>query len=419
MAQKAHDVLIRGLYRTASAGISDGELLRLSCAGEQSAFRAIVERHAPRLMRLCRCVLNDDHEAEDAVQETFRRLWKHARPVAAKGEDATAWLVTTAYRRALQLRETLARRRARESPTPVPPEALTAPDPAAGLAHKELEAIIHESLAEIPAAYREPFVLRVLQDLDYAVISCQLGIDPHTARRRVARAKEKLRQALEKRGVALGVGVLITCLSVKAAKAAAPLSQGLIDAVAKASAASASRRGLARLTLILGLLLILGTGSDVCLRWFQTPATDPGAPPAAASSEETPPPGAGGAGLAAAAIRDVRQKKLEDEIVPRLIADLEKIFGTASLNQAKVTDDEAIVVLNWKVSALEASQTVWLKYGLKTDEFLVWRIGTDRKMHYVDPTQPVYTELWRDGPKIILGKREVADMAVALKSLKD
>src|SRR4051794_20006778 len=112
--------------RTAFGGdrpaVPDGELLRRFAAGEQAAFTALVERHGPMVLALCRRVLGHAHDAEDAFQAGFLVLARKARGLDRSGPLGN-WLYTVACRVALRARAVSARRRRVEEARAMSPTA--------------------------------------------------------------------------------------------------------------------------------------------------------------------------------------------------------------------------------------------------------------------------------------------------------
>src|SRR4029077_4969252 len=87
--------------RHASANTPDEELLRRFVAsGDATAFELLLWRHERMVMGVCRRILRDIHDAEDAFQATFLVLARKARSISAR-QAVTTWLHTVAYRVAL------------------------------------------------------------------------------------------------------------------------------------------------------------------------------------------------------------------------------------------------------------------------------------------------------------------------------
>jgi RNA polymerase sigma factor (sigma-70 family) len=160
------------------------------------------------VLAVCRRVLGDAHEAEDAFQATFLILARKATSVVRR-EKVASWLHGVACRTAREARVRAHRRRAREervskSPRIEPPEQeLLA----------ELRAILDEELARLPARYRGPVVLCELEGLSRREAAQRLGIPEGTLSSRLARGKDRLRGRLLRRGLALpAVPILATLL---------------------------------------------------------------------------------------------------------------------------------------------------------------------------------------------------------------
>src|SRR5262245_44463450 len=99
--------IVRAIKPVATA--PDSDLLRQFVKlRDESAFRAVVERHGPMVLRVCRRVLGRHHAAEDAFQATFLALSRHPERVR-KAESLSAWLHGTAHRVALKARRSAAR----------------------------------------------------------------------------------------------------------------------------------------------------------------------------------------------------------------------------------------------------------------------------------------------------------------------
>jgi RNA polymerase sigma factor (sigma-70 family) len=200
------------------AAVPDHELIeRFAVYHEEAAFAALVRRHGPLVLGVCRRVLTDPHAAEDCFQATFLILARKARSLRGP-KSLGSWLYGVATRTALKARAQAARRRVCERHAAVA-EAVT---PADGLVWKDLRPKLDEAIAGLPEKYRTPFVLHYLEGLTVAQVAHQLGCPSGTTSVRLARAREQLRARLARQGLAWGIGTLATALAPGAASAAWP-----------------------------------------------------------------------------------------------------------------------------------------------------------------------------------------------------
>jgi RNA polymerase sigma factor (sigma-70 family) len=197
--------LIRRLSAAHLAAVAtDGELVqRFTARGEEAAFAALVRRHGPLVLGVCRRVLNDAHAAEDCFQVTFLVLARKAGSLTSP-QSLGPWLHGVAMRTALKARAREARRRACERRA----AAAEAVAPCDGPAWRDLRLKLDAAIAALPDKHRTPFVLHHLQGLTVAEVAGRLGCPPGTAAARLARAKEQLRARLARQGLAWGMGAL-------------------------------------------------------------------------------------------------------------------------------------------------------------------------------------------------------------------
>ena len=151
-------------------GLSDGELLGLFAGGHDEraelAFTTLVERHGPMVLRVCRSILRDEHDAQDAFQATFLILVRRA-PLIRKRESVGSWLHGVALRVSVCARTALARRRRHEqcaggyAPTCSGDE----------LESREIAAVLHEELGRLPERYRAAVVLCYLEGLSCEAVA--------------------------------------------------------------------------------------------------------------------------------------------------------------------------------------------------------------------------------------------------------
>jgi RNA polymerase sigma factor (sigma-70 family) len=176
---------------------ADADLVaRFALAGDEAAFGELVRRHGPMVLGVCRRLLPNRHDAEDAFQATFLLLARNAAAIR-KRDAVGSWLYGTAYRVASRARGDAARRRAREG------KAAAAPvyDPRVEAAWRELRPILDDELNRLPEKYRRPLVLCYLQGLTNAEAARLLGWTKGTVSGRLARARDLLRARLKRRGV--------------------------------------------------------------------------------------------------------------------------------------------------------------------------------------------------------------------------
>ena len=210
-----------GLFRHGAAShLSDEELLGRFVArrdeAAEAAFAALVERYGPMVLGVCRRVLGDRHEAEDAFQATFLVLARKAGSIARRAQLAN-WLFGVACRTALDARARALRRKAREQRVHAMTRSQTRPAEDGEPVLDELRAILDEELARLPERYRGAVVLCELDGLSRRAAARRLGIPEGTLSSRLARAKELLRRRLGRRGLALSAIALDRALMREAA----------------------------------------------------------------------------------------------------------------------------------------------------------------------------------------------------------
>jgi RNA polymerase sigma-70 factor (ECF subfamily) len=210
---------IRKLTAPGSAAENTDAKLLARFVGQQdeTAFAALVQRHGPMVLGVCRRVLGDLHDAEDACQAAFLVLARKARSLA-RPEALGNWLYGVAYRTALKARAEAIRRRARESQV----AARAVRDPAAELILQELRLLLDDELNRLPAKYRAPFVLCFLAGQTHEEAALTLGCPRKTITTRLTRARERLHARLLRRGLTLSAAAFAAALSRDRASAAGP-----------------------------------------------------------------------------------------------------------------------------------------------------------------------------------------------------
>jgi RNA polymerase sigma factor (sigma-70 family) len=194
---------------------TDAELLELFLEyRDETAFATLVQRHGPMVMGVCRRLLRDPGDAEDAFQATFLVLVRKA--FALTGQASLApWLHGVAQRTALKARSLAARRAAWQEPLHIEPPAKVVPTTDAW----EWQVLLEQEVQRLPDKYRVPVVLCYLAGQSKRAAAAHLGLPEGTVSSRLARARETLHRRLSRRGVVLsgiGVGALLTPQAVTA-----------------------------------------------------------------------------------------------------------------------------------------------------------------------------------------------------------
>jgi RNA polymerase sigma factor (sigma-70 family) len=217
-----HDVLpeLRGAGRLPDdGGTTDGRLLeRFVSDRDEAAFEALVRRHGPMVLGVCRRLLHNPQDAEDAFQATFLVLVRKAAAVGRR-ELLGNWLYGVAYRTALDARSAAARRRARERQVSAMPEPEANDGADVG---PDLRPLLDQELSRLPDKYRVPVVLCDLQGGTRRGVAEQLGVPEGTLSGRLTTARRMLARRLARRGLVLSAGALTAALSPGAASACVP-----------------------------------------------------------------------------------------------------------------------------------------------------------------------------------------------------
>jgi RNA polymerase sigma factor (sigma-70 family) len=233
---------LRKIVVTASGGEStDRQLLeRFVRDRDANAFAGLVQRHGPMVLGVCRRVLRNADDAEDAFQATFLVLVHKARAIG-RPDRLGNWLYGVAYRTALRARSYAARRRIQEERVIQMPAA----DPALEVAAKDLRQALDRELAGLSEKYRLPLVLCYLEGMSTDEVASQLGCARGTVLSRLARGRERLRRRLVRRGLVLSVALFAAALADSTAPAAlqAALAESTIKAAVVTAAGQATAAG--------------------------------------------------------------------------------------------------------------------------------------------------------------------------------
>ena len=209
-----------------------GLIERYAVAGDQEAFAALVDRHGPMVLGICRRVLRDPHRAEDAFQATFLVLARKAAKLHVDGSLAS-WLFGVARRVAL------AARRSDERQHRLPFRARSPVDSSGDRPPKsdwdDLLELLDLELARLPDKLRAPLLACYLNGRTQDEAARELGWSLSTLRRRLEQGRELLKVRLTARGAALSAGLF--------AGAIAPSARASVPESLKQSAAAIAIQG--------------------------------------------------------------------------------------------------------------------------------------------------------------------------------
>lgn len=289
--------ILRHLRRAALISSGDGpsDALLLEAFLErrdEAAFEALLRRHGPMVWGVCRRVVGNQHDAEDAFQATFVVFVRKAASLRAR-ELLAGWLYGVAFRTASKARVMSNKRRAKEKqaarlPAQDAPERLS----------EELLARLDEELNRLPEAYRLAVVLCELQGKTRKEAAGLLGLPEGTLSWRLARARKLLAQRLSPLGTMLPAGAIVSAVApdgtagVPAALLRATVGLGIKVLSGQALAAETVSAGthvlidgvlktmfLNKLKLVCGVALALIAGASVIsLTYHRATAADPTQP---------------------------------------------------------------------------------------------------------------------------------------------
>ncbi len=240
--------LERLFHHGTATGSTECELLeRFVTRRDEAAFEAIVARHGPMVLGVCRQLLRDPNDVDDAFQATFLVLVRKAGSLK-RCDLLGNWLYGVAHRVAVRARSLAARRAARSA------AAIEAAR--CGVNHRsglengidhaspskpELDPWLHQEIARLPEKYRVPIILCYMEGLTHEDAARRLNWPLGTVKGRLARARDLMRKRLASRGLALSAATLAAGFSSPDAKAAVPVA--LIQATLRAAESVSSRAG--------------------------------------------------------------------------------------------------------------------------------------------------------------------------------
>jgi RNA polymerase sigma factor (sigma-70 family) len=168
----------------------------------------------PMVLGVCKSVLHNLHDAEDAFQAAFLVLARKAGSIHRR-EAVSAWLYRVAYHLAVKAQASAARRKIHEQRAAAMPPA----DPVLDMSLRELRNVLNEELRRLPEQYRAPVVLCCLEEKSLEEAARLLGWTKGAVKGRLQRGRERLRQRLRRRGLNLSAGLIAVALSTSSASA--------------------------------------------------------------------------------------------------------------------------------------------------------------------------------------------------------
>jgi RNA polymerase sigma factor (sigma-70 family) len=243
MAKGQRNSVIRSLRRVAllrsDADVTDGELLEgYLSQREEASFEALLHRHGPMVLGVCRRILQNEADAQDAFQATFLVFLRKAATIVPRALVGN-WLHGVAYKTALKAQAMNRQRKAKEREA----RANVRPAAAPQALQDRLE-VLDEALSRLPAKYRSAIVLCDLEGKTIKEAARQLNCPPGTVASRLASGRALLARRLTRYGLCLTAGTVAQGLAQGAVPPGIP--QPLIAAIVKAASLLAADQDAAK-----------------------------------------------------------------------------------------------------------------------------------------------------------------------------
>jgi RNA polymerase sigma factor (sigma-70 family) len=257
------------------AGLADVQILeRYIVHRDEPAFEALVARHGPMVLGVCRRLLRDPNDIDDAFQATFLILARKADKL--RDRDALGpWLHGVAFRVASRARAATIRRRRRE---PLDARAIELA-PAPGSARPDLRWLLDEEILRLPARLRLPVVLCLIEGRTYDEAAEQLRWTSGMVRGRLAEARARLRERLIRRGEAPAIAGVLSGLEtsslppslvVLASRTSARVVSGKVVASSAVSLANRVMGGWLMGRVVAAALVVIAASMAVGIGWART-----------------------------------------------------------------------------------------------------------------------------------------------------
>jgi RNA polymerase sigma-70 factor (ECF subfamily) len=189
---------------TQPAPSDDAALVRSVLRGDEAAFEAVMRRYNGRLFRVARAILNDDRDAEDALQDAYLDAFRHMDGFRGDAQLGT-WLTRIVVNQALMRLRRQKRDRVvlpfsghhgehNELETQVADRRTESASE--GLLRAELRRLLERRIDDLPVPFRTVFVMREVEEMTVQETAESLSIPEATVRTRLFRARALLREAL-------------------------------------------------------------------------------------------------------------------------------------------------------------------------------------------------------------------------------
>jgi polysaccharide export outer membrane protein len=201
--------------------MSDDQLLEdFLCRRDDSAFESLVRRYGPMVFRVCRDVLCDREDADDAFQATFLILIRQAGSIRERG-SLGRWLYEVACRISRRERRRLEKIRSQERQVP---EMEASAGPEFDPTYRDMKPILHDEIRRLPSKLRDPIVLCYFEGLTVEDAARRMRCPVGTLKSRLGKGRELLRSRLTRRGLAASVLLLLMFSMAEEVSAAVPRS---------------------------------------------------------------------------------------------------------------------------------------------------------------------------------------------------
>ncbi|MBI4764803.1 MAG: sigma-70 family RNA polymerase sigma factor [Deltaproteobacteria bacterium] len=176
---------------------NDGDLVNRSKGGDHSAFEELLRKYQDRIFNLCRYMLHDNEEAQDAAQDTFIKSYNSLKDFKPEVSFYT-WLYRIAVNTCLDFRKKV-RLVPSDDESAVDNLPYAQPSPEGLVQSKETGRLIETALQKISKKFRTVIILKEIEGLSYEEIAEVLHISIGTVKSRISRAREELRKLLQKK----------------------------------------------------------------------------------------------------------------------------------------------------------------------------------------------------------------------------